>query len=127
MRSRLRDCEKPLGGIKIRVRNERTARILQFRRRSPRVPTSKVITRLSRKEAKRRVVHTHEVGVHRRFRDGEGARRHGDDSTTKCPLKMVPWETEESVVSVKLSVPKDLTCVAPRQGKCRSISRQGVR
>lgn len=38
-------------------------RILQFRRRTPRVPPPKVITRLSREEAKRRIVHTHEVGV----------------------------------------------------------------
>lgn len=75
--------------------------------------------------------------AYRRFHVGEGARRHGDDSTTKCPLKMVPWETEESVVSARLSVPKDLTCIAatstagkvPRDfasgGTVRSVGEDG--
>ena len=67
------------------------------------------MTRRSREEAKCRVVHT--KLAYKRLAWWRSARKHGDDSTTKCLLKIVPWETKESVVSARLSVPKDLTCV----------------
>lgn len=90
------------------------------------------ITRLSREEAKRRVVHT-KLAYKGTFVMARRARRHGDDSTTKCPLKMVPWETEESVEDISQAIcpERDLTCVLPATstaGKVpRAISHQGIR
>jgi len=109
---------KNLGGIKIRVSQREAGDFIIPKTISPRAKGNNA-TIARRSEVERRVVHTKLAYEH--FRDAQGARRYGDDFTTKCLLKMVPWETEESVVSGYLSR-KTLRVYLrrPRQGKCRA-------